>query len=206
MEKLVVKTAVKTVLIIVGILAVVFAIFNFAFPQYMATATENMGNYDLAIKYASLRYYYTKDCSDLARCFDDSVLAGDDKFIIQYGEELLEHKDFDEVCNDRNTQYGGGFDYKRRVNSKLAVSYYNSGEIEKGIVLAAEMNGTKSFSIGNPLMSLAARIKDNSDSEGAEFILAFLSKIEPEDDTEKGYLAEIKSAMNGVISAGNAGK
>lgn len=56
MQKLVVKTAVKTVLILLGIVIAAFAIFNFAFPQHMATAMESLGNYDMAVKYANLRY------------------------------------------------------------------------------------------------------------------------------------------------------
>lgn len=201
MEKLVVKTAVKTVLIILGIFAVVFAIFNFAFPQHMATATESLGNYDLAVKYSALRYKYTRDCSDLARCFDDSVLADNDTLILQYGDELVAHRDYDEVCKDRNAFYGGGYDYNRRVNSKRAVSMYNTGKGAEGIDLAAEVNGETSFVLGNPLMSLAALIRTESDAEGASLILIKLRLIHPEEQVEKNYLTEVTAAMNAVISS-----
>lgn len=181
MEKLVVKTAVKTVLIILGILIAVFAIFNFAFPQHMATATESIGNYDLAVKYASLRYYYTKDCGDLARCFDDSVLLGKDEYILQYGEPLIKNRDYERVCKSKNEkQTGSGYDYDHWVKGKIAVAYYNTGKKDKAIEMAAASNGYKSFAYGNALMTLAARIRTENDAEYAAKILVELNKIRDE--------------------------
>ncbi len=205
MEKLVVKKAVKTVLIILGIVLVVFAVFNFAFPQHMATVTESMGNYTLAVKYASMRYSQTKDCADLARCFDDSVLLGDDKYILQYGEELVSHMDYDAVCKLKNEEYSGaGFDYNHRVNAKMAVSYYNTGKTAEAIALAVEDNGYKSFEYGNALMSLAARIKTEKDAEAAKAISDELDKITPsaEKPDEERYLTEVKKAMTAIAGNG----
>ena len=199
LEKIVVKTAVKTVLIILGILVAVFAVFNFAFPQHMATATESIGNYDLAVKYSLLRYNYTKKCEDLARCFEDSVLLGEDKYILEYGEKLTKHVDYESVCSLKNEEQSGSrFDYKHWVNSKLAVSYYNTGEKSKAITLATEDNGTESFVYGNALMSLAASIRTAADGEAATAILTVLEELHPADKTEADNLTQIISTMRGV--------
>ena len=211
MEKIVVKTAVKTVLIILGIVIAVFAIFNFAFPQHMATVTESIGNYELAVKYASLRYYYSKDCNDLARCFDDSVLLGKDEYILQYGEPLIKKgRDYEEVCNSRNSlQTGSGYDYDHWVKGKLAVSYYNTGEADKAIAMAAEDNGVKSFEYGNALMLLAVRIRAEKDAEVAEELLKVLEDIEenfektpPSDTKQREYLTTVITAMRTVVKQG----
>lgn len=200
MEKLVVKTAVKTVLIILGILTVVFAIFNFAFPQHMATATESIGNYSLAVKYADLHYKYTNSCADLARCFDDSVLLGDDAYIIKYGEKLVENENYQSVCAKRNESEGGSYNYDNWVKSKLCISLYNTGKRAEAIDRALDYNGTSSFVYGNPLMSLAVRIKSQADAEGAEAFLKALQfeNITPVDATEKEYFEQVKQLMNGV--------
>lgn len=201
LEKLVVKTAVKTVLIILGIIIAVFAVFNFAFPQHMATATESIGNYDLAVKYASLRYYYTKDCGDLARCFDDSVLLGNDEYILQYGEQLIAHRDYDYVCERKNSQQtGSGYDYNHWVKSKLALSYYNTGKKDKAVEMAAADNGNRSFAYGNALMSLAARVRSAKDAETAAKLLAVLGQIEPTEQKESDYL---KTVINAVTAVAN---
>ncbi len=202
MEKIVVKTAVKTVLIILGIFIAVFAVFNFAFPQHMATATESIGNYDLAVKYASLRYYYTKNCDDLARCFDDSVLLGKDEYILQYGEQLIKHSGYENVCNRKNEQQNGSrYDYDHWVKSKLAVSYYNTKKIDKALETAAKDNGKDSFVFGNAVMALAARVRSENDAATAKRLMEeVLDLINPSDEKEKGYLTEVKSALQIIIN------
>ena len=214
MEKLVVKTAVKTVLIILGIFVAVFVIFNFAFPQHMATATESIGNYDLAVKYASLRYNYTKNCDDLARCFDDSVLLGNDEYILDYGEKLIKHRDYEEVCKTKNLkQTGSRYDYNHWVKGKIAVSKYNTGVKKKqdklkreAIDLAAAETDTETFEYGNPLMALAVCIKseDPKDVDAATYILEKLDAIHVQAQTpEARYLSEVKNAMQTITKTTN---
>lgn len=198
LEKIVVKTAVKTVLVILGVIAVVFAIFNFAFPQHMATVTESLGNYSLAVKYASLRYSYTKNGDDLARCFDDAVLLGEDKYILQYGEELVSRKDFETICQKRNDKMGGGYNYENRIKGKIAVSYYNTGKKEEAVELAATANGTQSFAYGNALMSLSAVVRSQKDGETASLILQKLEFITPTSEEDARYLMEVRSGLKNV--------
>lgn len=203
LEKLVVKTAVKTVLIILGILIAVFAVFNFAFPQHMATAMEGIGNYDLAVKYASLRYHYTKDCSDLARCFDDSVLLGKDEYILDYGEQLIDHRDYQSVCESKNEKQGGsGYNYDQWVKSKLAISYYNTGRKDKAIEMAQKANGDKSFAYGNALMSLSARVRSAHDKETAGKIIEVLKEIQPVEQQEITYKATVIDLLQKEIDKG----
>ncbi len=208
MEKIVVKTAVKTVLIILAVLAVVFAVFNFAFPQHMATLTEGMGNYSLAVKYASLRYNYTGDGDDLARCFDDSVLLGDDKYIVQFGDELIARKDFSLICDKKSGNMGGGYDYRRKVLGKLSVAYYNTGKKAEAVSLAAEANGYTSFAYGNPLMSLAAAVKSEKDAATCALIIAEIEKITLPDTAEgseqKGFVTEVCASLRAVTANSSA--
>ncbi|MGN0803928.1 MAG: hypothetical protein ACI4MS_00910 [Candidatus Coproplasma sp.] len=179
MQKLVVKTAVKTVLILLGIIIGFFAIFNFSFPQHMATAMESVGNYDMAVKYANLRYFYTKNCYDLARCFDDSVLAEDDENVISYGEKLINDVKYPEVCNYYNRLFNGRYDYNHKVNSCLMVSYFNMGQTDKAIDIACEDNGTDSFEKGNLIIVLSSKIYNTHDAMGAEKLLLRLENITP---------------------------
>ncbi len=207
MEKVVVKTAVKTVLIILVILIAVFAVFNFAFPQHMASLTEGIGNYSLAVKYASLRYGYTHSGWDLARCFDDSVLCGNDKYILQYGEELIDHKDFGEVCQSKNSQYktfpsGEPYNYRFRVAGKVAVAYYNTGDSDKAVDMAAEENGTDSFSDSNPLMMLASAVKANNDAVVCALLLEKLDIITPQLQEDINRLAKVRTSLSAVTAQG----
>ena len=197
MEKIVVKTAVKTVLIILAAILAVFAVFNLAFPQHMATLTEGMGNYSLAVKYASLRYSYTHDSGDLARCFDDAVLSGNDGYIIKYGEELINCDKFDEVCESRN-QGANILDYKQRVFGKVAVSYYNTGKKEEAVALAFDANGYNSFAYGNAVMTLAVAVRAANDSQYCAKLVSELNKVEPEIEVEQAYIDMVVKSLNGV--------
>lgn len=213
MEKLVVKTAVRTVLIILGLVLIVFAIFNFAFPQHMATIMEETGHYNLALKYADMRYSYTKNCEDLARCFEDSIVLGDDQYIIEFGEKLIEHRDYDNLCRAKRDGYGDNYSYDHRVKSKLSVAYYSSGvQLQangktqegqnlksKAIKLAFDDNGTQSFEYGNALMSLSARIRTEGDKESASAVCEILeNQVSPTDQTEQGYLTEVINILKAV--------
>lgn len=201
LEKLVVKTAVKTVLIILGILVAVFAVFNFAFPQHMATVTESMGNYSIAVKYAWLRYTYTGDGEDLSRCFDDSVLLGNDKYILQYGEELTNLNEFERICEKKNQRMGAGYDYRHYVLGKMAVANYNTGKKQEAVELAAEANGTESFAYGNALMSLSAVARSEKDAEVSSAIITKLENIHPAIDKEINYLKEVTNSLRSVVAS-----
>ena len=72
------------------IIVIAFSVVSFAFPQNMAEMFENLGNYSFAVSYASLRYKYTGDCYDLARCAEDSILARADDKIVRYAGELTQ--------------------------------------------------------------------------------------------------------------------
>lgn len=216
MQRLIVKTAVKTVLILLGIVIAVFAIFNFAFPQHMATAMETLGNYGMAVKYANLRYVYTNDSMDLARCYDDSVLAEDDGAIIYYAEKLIDDFYYDHVCAVRNgtyndmysDQFGFNFDYDLRVRSTLSASYYNeavklngSERVEytqKAVDFALQANGTNRFPYGNALMVLAISVTNQNDSVAANMMLVALDGVTTENSQEGDYLTYFKSKLRGV--------
>ena len=201
LKKIVVKTAVITVAIIIVVVSVVFTIFRFAFPQHMATLSEGMGNYNLAVRCASLRYSYTHDCNDLARCFDDSVLWKNDQYIIQYGEELVNNEGFFAVCESKNQAAGANYDYRQRVFGKIAVSYYNTGKKGKAVSFASEANGYTSFVYGNALMSLAAAVRSASDKEVCALIVAELDKIQPANGQELTILNEVKNSLRAIIAA-----
>lgn len=202
MEKLVVKTAVKTVLILLGIIVAVFAVFNFAFPQHMATLTESMGNYSLSVKYAWLRYTYTGDGDDLSRCFDDSVLLGNDKYVIQYGEELTNLNDFERICEKKNERMGVGYDYRHYVLGKLAVANYNTGKKQEAVELAAEANGTKSFAYGNALMSLSSVARSAKDADTCGKIIKILEDdIRPVKEEEIEYVKEVTNSLRAVVAS-----
>ena len=90
MNKLILKTALITLatLVLAGLL--VFSLWILCAPQTMATSCEKTGNYSFAVTCADLRYKYTKDIKDLARCAEDGIISGKDKHILKYCGMLVE--------------------------------------------------------------------------------------------------------------------
>lgn len=198
MENIIVKTAVKTALILLGMLIIAFAVFNFVYPQHMATFTEGIGNYSLAVKYSSLRYTYTGDGYDLARCVDDSILWGKDDPIANYGTKLLNHDRFEEVCEWKDEQFEGKFSYLRFVSGKVAVADYNLGDYSTAKAVAFKANGYSDFENGNPVMSLALRIVAKEDKENAQDLMAEMAKITPANDKQQAILTETSKRLKTV--------
>jgi hypothetical protein len=185
----VVKIAAKTALTILIILLAVFAIFNFAYPQHMATLTEDMGNYALAVRYTSLRYTYTGDINDLTRCVEDCILSERDDYIADFGGRLIALDGFDEVCATKDEQLGeqGTYTqgtYRRYIYNKVVASTYANGDYDKAVAIAETENGLESFKNDNPIMALAVRIIYEHDGDNATKMITELGKVNTSTEEE----------------------
>ena len=173
MFNVVVKTALKTLLGVIIALLIAFAIASLGFPGSMASLFENWGNYSLATGYASLSYSYSGNAEDLARCFQDSVLAGNDGDIVRYGEELYESK------NEPLGTISGKvkIDYKQYVYGSVACAKYNQDGIKSAIETAnAAMDDAVGFPENNALAQLALRVIAKADVDGAAELLKEIEK------------------------------
>lgn len=141
----------------------VFSLWILCSPQTMATACEKTGNYSFAVTCADLRYKYTKDTDDLARCVQDSILSGKDKYIIEYGESFLGKDDFEEACEKK----GGSF--KVAVCGSLALSQYNAGDIQKAVD-TCKTGGGASF------IKLTVAVAENGSAEDKNTVKTALSE------------------------------
>lgn len=197
LKNIMVKTAVKTALILIAVLLIAFGVFNFACPQHMATFTENIGNYSLAVKYTSLRYSYTGDVYDLARCVEDCVRAESDANIVKYGKKLINHGKFGEVCEYKDERNGfEGGTYKQYICGKVASASYSLGDFESALGIAVEANGVTSFRYGNALMTLAMRVSDSSDVADKSAVLDALNAVEPSVQEEIELLNQVKDRVS----------
>lgn len=209
-EKLVIKTAVRTVLVLLILLVAAFAVLSFGFPGYMSDVTRNLGAYDMALAYCRLNYSYTGDSMDLADCFELCVLTDDDGGIISSGEELVLKPDFADVCKNMeqalgelSDEYLDGeqlvMDYSQRVKGKLAAAYYRADETIKAIDYAFAANGADSFRSGNALIALSAEIRTARDGDAAALLLEKLAGISPSVKEESALLTEVMQSLRSVV-------
>ncbi len=160
MKSIVLKTALKTLLIVISCLLVAFGVLSLGFPQHMATFCESTGNYAVAAQYASLRYQYTGNVDDLNRCMQNAILAQNDARIIEFGKKLTEHKNFDALCAQKDEQFAQGeynqytLSYRQYIYGKYAVALAKTGKLKAATEAAVNGNGKQSFAKGNALATL----------------------------------------------------
>ena len=190
MNKVIIKTALKTLLILIIVALAAFAVASFGFPQHMATFFENTENYTLATKYASLRYSYTGEVDDAARCVEDSILSGDNDDLIQYCEIFVNHSDFDTYCTQMDEYYSTAayssytLSYKQYIYGKYAVALAVNGQKQDAVNTALNANGLHSFKSGNAVSVLALWAAGKEDGETCSLIAAAMESINAPEDAE----------------------
>lgn len=181
MFKVIYKTALKALLAVIIALVLAFGVASLAFPQSMASMCEKLGNYSGAVSYASLRYTYTKNVDDLARCADDSILAKSDGKIVKYCGKLVEHEDFDEVCKKKSTEL---LDYRQSVYGNLSAAQYRKGETQTAIQTAVKaMEGVNGFPKNNAFVFLTLEVQKKADKDTAVLILEEIKNYEDQSVT-----------------------
>ena len=151
MKNIVLKSALFAVAALALAALLTFSLWILCSPQTMATASERAGNYSFAVTCADLRFKYTNDSSDLARCAEDAILSGKDKHILEYGEKLISRTDFDEVCTNRNEKLSQGeygqytADYKSYICGNVAASEYRGGRLQTAVETAGKAQSETAF-------------------------------------------------------------
>lgn len=142
MNKVILKTALLTLAVLAFAAALVFSLWILISPQTMASSCEKTGNYAFAVTCADLRYKYTKNVDDLARCAQDSISAKNDSLIVKYGEQLIADGGFEDLCTRKDaiiagTEYGAyASGYKGYICGSLAAAQYLTGNTDKAVATA----------------------------------------------------------------------
>lgn len=225
MKKIIIKSALITLAVVVGCALAVFAILSFGFPNTLCGWCEQLGNYGFAARYASLYYSYTDDVSALGRCVDDSILAEDDGFIIDYGSQLIEREDFSGYCAERDEEVNGNissdenfagitFSYRQYVYGALSTAYYGAGDfnlalgtavvsldygVDRTSFSAEEYSGEiVGFPVNNALGLLSLRIIEAEDGVAADSVLRVFACVTPDGEAEEQYFNTLSGALSAL--------
>lgn len=142
MKKIILKATLVTVAALAAAGILVFSLWILIAPQSMATVSEKMGNYNFAVTCANLKYKYSDETVDLARCAEDSILSGEDRLVIKYCEKLVEKDDFDELCRRRDEELSRTLfgvyatKYNTYIIGNLAVAQYRAGDLQTAVKTA----------------------------------------------------------------------
>lgn len=201
MLKVILKTALKTLLAVAFAALVAFGIASLGFPSEMATLCEGTGNYSMATGYSSLAYAYSNKAEDLNRCFANGLHAKNDGSIIKYGDKLVKDERFKEICEANSktvpTPNGGEvkIDYKQYVYGNLACAKYRQKDKDGAFSCADEgMNGLDGFPVNNALAVLSLQVIESGDGETAKLLLEKINKFTPK-AAEEAYFNALKTEL-----------
>lgn len=191
MFKVIIKTALKTLLALIIVLALAFVGLSLGYPSGMAGFFENCGMYSFAKGYASLSYTYTGNISDLARCFNDGVMAGDDGNTANRGNELISNEKFEEFCIAETERLG--LDYRQFVYGNTACAEYRRGQKSEALETALKaVTDKNSFPVNNALAQLAGAAK--GDATVLKLIKAEIESITPQ-ESQKDYYDRVLDSI-----------
>lgn len=189
MQKIILKTALKTLLGVIIALILAFGIASFGFPQSMAGICAKCGNYRFATSYASLRYTYTKSVDDLDVCAQYSIFSGHDGNIVKFCGKLVDDKGFEGICEKRGDKSG---DYKQFIYGNLSAAQYRRGDKQKAVETAeTAMEDVNGFPAGNAFVYLTLAVQKKPDEDIANEILDIVNKKTPTAEQQKTYEAVI---------------
>lgn len=129
MSKYVFKTAVITVLCIIGAIVIVFfALFLFS-PKTLGNAFKKTGNTSAAAYFYSRQYNKSGSSFDLAVLIDVYDAKTDAGKVFGYSQELVGKPDFNAFCEEKDAGNTAGVTTAEYYYAKYAISSY----YEKGI-------------------------------------------------------------------------
>lgn len=202
MSKVILKTALKTLLIVAIVVLVAFGVASLGFPSDMASLCEKTGNYSMATGYASLSYTYSKDVKDLNRCFTDSIYAKNDGNIVKFGDQLINDEKFPEVCENITVikvktdkkEMEIPIDYKQYVYGQVAAAKYRTGNKEQALETAKNaMEGVEGFPANNALAILSLQVIQSGDKGTAKELLKITSKHQDGSDYYNVLISELEN-------------
>lgn len=114
-EKIIFKTALKTILALILSISILFFATGLIFPGLIGDFTYKLGLTSISVPYTKAQYEYTKDINDLATLIDRAYQIDDYQTVVDFVDKMYEHEhyldyvDYEMAQNDINyAQYLSG--------------------------------------------------------------------------------------------------
>ena len=117
MNKLIIKTAVATLVSVLAVGLISLIVLTCFFPKTLADFNYKLGNEKLSIYYSELNYKKTGDIEDLEELIAKIHEAEHYEKCVDYSNKMLENEEY----------FEGKEDYKAYIVSELAVALYKTG-------------------------------------------------------------------------------
>ena len=167
MKKLIIKTSVITLTLILIVGFALYGLLGLIYPSSIASVAFRVNNKSVCLKYSEKQYEKTGKVEDLAILVERAIWAEDDETIVKYSALFLNSSDFLDYAKDKNG-------YENYIVCYYVQSLYLLNQTEKSIEIAFSYYNGKSEL--NPIRVLVLASKN--DSTTLNKILKKLNAIE----------------------------
>ena len=185
MKKLIIKTTIIALSIIIVLSFLVFGLISITSPLTIANASFRLGNKNLAVKYTEKHYLKTNEFEDLALLVERGISAENNEVVIKYAPTLIYSEEFESYSKSQSG------DYTNYIASGYVISLYGEGEISKCISVAFQYVDAN-FTIPNPVTTLVYTASGKNDVETLTKLLTELETL-PQNDNVIKVINAIKS-------------
>lgn len=200
MGKLVLKTAAATVSFLVAFALILFGVISLASPAAMMSFTDSLDMEGASAYYSVAVYNRTGAIDDLSVAVERSYNAAHYGDSANYGNELLNSKDFSAYCEARDKADGVSdkvsSGYRQYAYGIVSNSLYFEGDKDGALNLALAALDNSFPSPSNAVTNLSVVVMDHDDKEFCKEIIAglnFRCTDESEQREMEKFLSELQS-------------
>ena len=93
-EKIILKTALKTILVLLLSISILFFATGLLAPGVIGDFTYRLGLTSISVPYTKAQYEYTKDINDLATLIDRAYHIDDYQTVVDYADDMSKHEHY----------------------------------------------------------------------------------------------------------------
>ena len=185
MKKLVIKTVIIVLSIIVSVVAITFGILCSTNPRALAKGFESLGDYSASKYFYERQYEKTENIDDLMVLID-LAYGENDKVVLQsYLAELISHTNFNKFCNDKNaTLIASLMKTEEYYSAFYTTILYENGRFDQAVRFSESYVDTMGYTKFNPFTQLISAKQSTLTAEQKNQIKSTL----------QGYLVTISDA------------
>ena len=155
MKKLVIKTVIIVVSVIICVFAITFGVLCSTNPRAIAKGFESLGNYSASKYFYEMQYNKTEDIDDLFVLIDNAYGQKDKIGMQNYLGELISHKDFNQYCNDQNKGLAqSAMKSEEYYSGFYATVLYENGKFDNALRFCSSFVNTMGYTNFNPFRAL----------------------------------------------------
>ena len=152
MKKLVVKTAIITLASLICTLLIAFGALAVCAPNYLGRVFDGTGNHSVAVFFYEKQFEKTGNVDDLNTLVLKLDVKSDSQKAEKYYKKIIEHSDFESLCQSQNSQNGlvGAKDF---YVGQYVLSLAYNGKFEEAVAYSKDYIGA-SYQKNNPFQAL----------------------------------------------------